>query len=66
MLDDHLETAFDVMSDMVHSPLIADLDSEREVVLEEIAMVEDAPQESIHDLSSRLRRSSATIPWDGR
>ncbi|MCY4086723.1 MAG: pitrilysin family protein [Actinomycetia bacterium] len=53
VLDDHLETAFDVMSDMVHSPTISDLASEREVVLEEIAMVEDAPQESIHDLSSQ-------------
>ncbi len=53
VLDDHLETALDVMSDLVHSPTISDLDSEREVVLEEIAMVEDAPQELIHDLSSQ-------------
>jgi predicted Zn-dependent peptidase len=38
------------MSDMVFSPLFEDLDSEREVVLEEIAMYEDTPQELVHDL----------------
>jgi predicted Zn-dependent peptidase len=48
--DQHLETAVDVMTDMVFTPLFDDLDSEREVVLEEIAMVEDAPQELVHDL----------------
>ena len=48
--DHHLETALDVMSDMVFSPAFAELDSEREVVLEEIAMYEDAPQELVHDL----------------
>jgi predicted Zn-dependent peptidase len=48
--DRHLEDALDVMADMVFSPTFADLDSEREVVLEEIAMVEDAPQDLVHDL----------------
>ena len=38
------------MTDMVFAPALSDLDSEREVVLEEIAMVEDAPQELVHDL----------------
>jgi predicted Zn-dependent peptidase len=50
VMDDHLETALDVMSDMVFAPTLADLDAEREVVLEEIAMVDDTPQELIHDL----------------
>ena len=50
--DRHLEDALDVMADMVFSPAFADIDSEREVVLEEIAMVEDAPQELVHDLLS--------------
>jgi predicted Zn-dependent peptidase len=48
--DHHLETAMDVMGDMVFAPAFAELDSEREVVLEEIAMYEDAPQELVHDL----------------
>ena len=50
--DAHLETAVDVMSDMVYAPSFADLDAEREVVLEEIAMYEDTPQELVHDLFS--------------
>ncbi len=50
VMDEHLATALDVMTDMVFAPTLADLDSEREVVLEEIAMVEDTPAELIHDL----------------
>jgi predicted Zn-dependent peptidase len=50
--DQHLETALDVMTDMVYAPLFAELDAEREVVLEEIAMYEDTPQELVHDLLS--------------
>ena len=48
--DHHLELALDVMSGMVYEPTFADLDSEREVVLEEIAMVEDNPQDLVHDV----------------
>src|SRR5215210_8593564 len=48
--DHHLQEAVDVMSDMVYAPLFAEVDSEREVVLEEIAMYEDQPQELVHDL----------------
>ena len=48
--DNHVETALDVMGDMVFSPLFDELDSEREVVLEEIAMYEDTPQDLVHDL----------------
>src|SRR5213595_4119290 len=50
--DVHAEKALDVMSDMVFSPLFEELDSEREVVLEEIAMYEDTPHELVHDLMS--------------
>jgi predicted Zn-dependent peptidase len=48
--ESHIETALDVMGDMVFSPLFDDLDAEREVVLEEIALYEDTPQELVHDL----------------
>ena len=48
--DRHLERALDVMADMVFAPTFADVNSEREVVLEEIAMVEDTPQDLVHDL----------------
>jgi predicted Zn-dependent peptidase len=48
--DNRLALAVEVMGDMVLSPRFDDLDSEREVVLEEIAMYEDSPQELVHDL----------------
>ncbi len=49
MLDQHLPRAFDVMADMVWRPVFRDVDPERAVVLEEIAMYEDEPQESVFD-----------------
>jgi predicted Zn-dependent peptidase len=48
--DRHVERAIDVMADMVFAPTFADVDAERDVVLEEIAMVEDTPQDFVHDL----------------
>src|SRR5918998_1341997 len=48
--DDRLERALDVMVPMVYDPSFADVDSEREVVLEEIAMVDDNPQDLVHDV----------------
>src|SRR5437879_10636376 len=50
--DEHVANALDVMTDMVFAPAFSELDQEREVVLEEIAMYEDAPQELVHDLFS--------------
>jgi predicted Zn-dependent peptidase len=50
--DDKLEVALDVMGEMIFVPAFAELDAEREVVLEEIAMYEDQPQELVHDLIS--------------
>jgi predicted Zn-dependent peptidase len=49
-LDRHLERAFDVLSDMVLRPTYPDIDSERQVVIEEIAMYEDEPQDRVHDV----------------
>ena len=53
-VDEHLETAFDILADMVVS---ANLDepscvSEREVVIEEIARMEDTPDDRIHEIFS--------------
>jgi predicted Zn-dependent peptidase len=50
VIDEHLVDAFDVMADMVFRPTLRDMDSEREVILEEIAMYEDDPQEKVFDL----------------
>jgi predicted Zn-dependent peptidase len=48
-LDEHLERAFSVLAEMVTRPEFLNLDAEREVVLEEVAMYEDSPPELIHD-----------------
>jgi predicted Zn-dependent peptidase len=52
VLDINMERAFDVMADMVWRPRFAgeDLENEREVVLEEIAMYEDDPQDKVFDV----------------
>ncbi|MGO9322667.1 MAG: M16 family metallopeptidase [Solirubrobacteraceae bacterium] len=50
VLDRHLEHAFEVMSDMVWRPRFGELEAEREVVLEEIAMYEDDPQDRVFDV----------------
>ena len=52
VIDEHLDEAFDVMADMVWRPRFAaeDLDNEREIVLEEIAMYEDDPQDKVFDV----------------
>jgi predicted Zn-dependent peptidase len=50
VLDRHLEHAFDVMSDMIWHPRFGELEAEREVVLEEIAMYEDDPQDRVFDV----------------
>jgi predicted Zn-dependent peptidase len=49
-LDQHFERAFDVMGDMVLRPSYPDIDSERQVVIEEIAMYEDEPSDKVHDV----------------
>jgi predicted Zn-dependent peptidase len=51
VLDTDLPLAIDVLSDMVNSSLIAvkDVDAERGVILEEIAMNEDDPSDLVHE-----------------
>jgi predicted Zn-dependent peptidase len=49
-LDTHTEEAFDLLAEMLLGPTYPEIDSEREVVLEEIAMYEDEPQDKVHDV----------------
>ena len=62
--DEKLEIALDVMTEMVFQPVFAELETEREVVLEEIAMVDDTPRSSSTTCSPRP--SSATTRSGGR
>jgi predicted Zn-dependent peptidase len=52
VIDDHLPKAFDVVADMVWHPRFdaEDLANEQEIVLEEIAMYEDDPQDRVFDV----------------
>lgn len=52
VLDEHLPLALDVLADIVLHPAFADEDIEREkkVILEEIKMVEDTPDDLVHEI----------------
>jgi predicted Zn-dependent peptidase len=52
VLDEHLPLAIDVLADIVMNPAFRDDDIEKEkkVVLEEIKMVEDTPDDLVHEL----------------
>ena len=50
MLDAHVPEAFEVMADMVARPAFRDVDPERQVVIEEIAMYLDDPQDTVFDV----------------
>jgi predicted Zn-dependent peptidase len=54
VLDQHLAEAVDLLGDIVQHPRFdpTELERERQVVLEEIRMVEDTPDELIYDLFS--------------
>src|ERR1700735_1474282 len=52
VLDEHLPKAFDVLADMVLDPKFAEDEIEREksVILEEIRMTQDNPEDLVHEL----------------
>ncbi len=55
VLDEHLPLAVDLLSDMVRHPALAagDVEKEQGVILEEIKMVEDAPDDLVHEVFTR-------------
>jgi predicted Zn-dependent peptidase len=52
VLDDHLPIAIDLLSDLIMRPAFnpPDIDREQSVILEEIKMVEDAPDDLVHEV----------------
>ena len=52
VLDDHLPIAIDLLSDLLMRPAFSppDIDREQSVILEEIKMVEDAPDDLVHEV----------------
>lgn len=53
LLATHLPEAFAVMAEMIWRPTLREVDPERTVVIEEIAMYEDDPQDSVFDILGR-------------
>ncbi len=52
VLDEHLPIAFDILSDLVLNPRFDpdEMEKERGVILEEIKMVEDTPDDLVHEI----------------
>ncbi len=50
VLGEHLPDAIDIVGSMVAKPEFNDIQPEREVVLEELALYEDTPDDLVHDL----------------
>jgi len=61
-----VETAFDVLSDMVLNPLLNPREIEREkgVIVEEIAMYEDTPMIKIGDVFEQTAFAGNSLGWD--
>lgn len=55
VLDSHFDVALDVLADMFFNSIFSkeEIDKERGVVLEEIGMYEDSPEDLVHDLLSQ-------------
>lgn len=56
VLDKHLLTAIDILSDMINNPKFSDYDieNEKKVILEEIKMYLDSPEDLVYDLLDEI------------
>jgi predicted Zn-dependent peptidase len=65
ILDEHLDIAIEVLSDMLFNSLYAkkDITVEKKVILEEIGMYEDAPEELVHDILSEAVWEGSAIGY---
>ena len=52
VLDEHLPLAVEILADLISNPLFApdDIEREKKVILEEIKMVEDTPDDLVHEM----------------
>jgi predicted Zn-dependent peptidase len=62
-LDEHIEIALDLLSDMFFNSVFdkKDIALEKRVILEEISMYEDSPEELVHDLLSETVWGGSSI-----
>ena len=63
VIDTDLPMAIDVVSDLITSSMVSalDVDAERKVVLEEIAMRDDDPSDLVHDLYAETYYGDTTL-----
>ena len=52
MLQEHVSVGIEILADIITDSLFCDIERERNVILEEIASIEDTPDELAHDLLS--------------
>lgn len=65
-LDEHLNVAIDVLADMLTHPLFLEeeIEKEKRVILEEIAMSEDSPEDIVHDQLENIVLSPSALSLD--
>lgn len=65
VLDNHLPTAIDILSDMFFNSIFNedDIQKEKGVVLEEINMYEDSPEDLVHDLLAKTIFKGSTLSY---
>jgi predicted Zn-dependent peptidase len=65
VLDQHLPIAVDILSDMFFNSQLADteLAKEKNVILEELSMYEDTPDDTVHDLASRAAHKDHPLAY---
>lgn len=65
VLGGHLDTGMDVLADMLLHPALepAALERERQVILEEISMYEDSPEDLVHDLFAATLWPGHPLGW---
>lgn len=65
VLGNSLHDAMDILGDITLNPLFHenDLEKERDVIIQEISMVEDTPEDLVHDLHSREFWSGHGLGW---
>jgi predicted Zn-dependent peptidase len=62
----HADLAFDLLADMVQSPILepAEIEKEKRVVLEELGLAQDAPGEWVHQMLSELLWPDQPLGWE--
>src|SRR5205809_3423309 len=62
----HYHAALDVIADLIRAPMLrpADVDSERNVIVEELRMYRDQPQDRVHTLVDELLYPRHPLGWE--